>query len=237
MLGDSMRRRQGSGKPQRPKRPKSDSKGFGGSWWPLDWGWGRWALTVVVLTGVCFGVGYLLALFVLFPVPAEAAAGVPTPDVVGHTLEDARGALVKAGLAVGTLDTLNGSEAPGTVLAQAPLPGQQLRGGATVTLSISAGLARVHVPPLRGMNRTDAVALLDSLGLHAMSTRNLSPLPVGQVVQSAPEAGAAVARGDTVRLTVSEGPPLVPAPMPGLDTTPQLQGFDAASPGGEGRGS
>lgn len=235
MLGDSMRRRQTTRKPRGPRRPRGGSGG--GSGGPLSWGWGRWVLTVVVLVGVCFGVGYLLALYVLFPVPAEAAAGVPMPDVVGHTLAEARGAVEKAGLTIGGLDTLNGSQAPGTVLAQAPLPGQQLRAGAAVTLAISAGPAPVRVPPLRGMNRADATALLDSLGLASASTQNLSPLPVGQIVQSTPAAGAAVARGDTVQLTVSSGPPVVPTPVPGLDTMPQPAGPGVAGPAGEGRGS
>jgi beta-lactam-binding protein with PASTA domain len=132
---------------------------------------------------------------------------------------------------------LNGSQAPGTVLAQAPLPGQQLRGGAAVTLAISGGVASVRVPPLRGMIQLDAVALLDSLGLATASARDLSPLPVGQVVQSTPEAGTPVARGDTIHLTVSEGPPLMPAPVPGLDTTPQPVGPGAGGPGEEGQGS
>lgn len=235
MLGDSLRRRQGPRKPPHKRRLRGALEGVWNR--PLSWGWGRWALTVVVLAGVCFGVGYLLALYVLFPVPAEAAAGVPMPDVVGHTLDDARVAVEKAGLTVGALDTLNGRRAPGTVLAQAPLPGQQLRAGAAVTLAVSGASVPVSVPPLRGMSRADAVALLDSMGLVVASTQGLSPLPVGQVAESAPEAGAAVAPGDTVHLTVSAGPPAIPAPTPGLDTTPQLGRPGAGLSGGEGHGS
>ncbi len=233
MLGDSLRRRQG---PNKSPRPRKARRPRGGSGWLFDWGWGRWVLTVLGLTAGCFGVGYLLALYVLFPVPAEAAAGVPMPNVVGQTLDEARGVVEKAGLTVGALDTLNGSQAPGSVLAQAPLPGQQLRAGGTVTLAISDGPAPVRVPPVRGMSRADAVALLDSLGLNTAATRSLSPLPVGQVAQSTPAAGGAVARGDTVHLVVSQGPPLIPTPTTGLDTTPQpvLPGGGAA--GGEGHG-
>lgn len=242
MLGDSLRRRKGSGgKPPRPPKSRRGRglggwRGWGGSGGPLGWGPGRWALTVVALIGVCFGVGYLLALYVLFPVPAEAAAGVPMPDVVSHTLEQARATVEKAGLTIGALDTLNGSQAPGTVVAQAPLPGQQLRAGAAVDLAISAGPAPVRVPPLRGMTRADAVAMLDSLGLASASDGGLSPLPVGQIARSTPDAGAAVARGDTVHLTVSEGPPVIPTPTPGLDTTSQPVPPGGGMPGGGERG-
>lgn len=234
MLGDSLRRRQGDSKRRRLRLRLPRFTGGSGNG-PLGWGWGRWVLTAVVLTGVCFGLGYVLALYVFFPVPAEAAAGVPAPDVVGRTLEEANMAVGKAGLVVGSLDTLNGERPVGTVLAQAPLPGQQLRAGAALALAISAGPAPVRVPPLRGMDRVDALALLDSLGLPATSARGMSALPVGQVVQSTPDAGTAVARGDTIHLTVSEGPPLARLPTPGFDTTSTLES-GMASPGGERRG-
>ncbi len=108
MLGDSLRRRQG---PNKSPRPRKARRPRGGSGWLFDWGWGRWVLTVLGLTAGCFGVGYLLALYVLFPVPAEAAAGVPMPNVVGQTLDEPRVVVEKAGLTVGALDTLNGSQA------------------------------------------------------------------------------------------------------------------------------
>jgi beta-lactam-binding protein with PASTA domain len=238
MLGDSLRRRQGAPKRKRLRLPRLrlPRRGGGSGGGPLGWGWGRWVLTAIVLMGVCFGVGYLLALYVFFPVPAEAAAGVPAPDIVGHTLEEAGNAVGKVGLTVGPLDTLNSDQPAGTVLAQAPLPGQQLRAGAAMALAISAGPAAVRVPPLRGFDRADAVALLDSLGLSAASTQGLSPLPVGQVVQSTPAAGTSVARGDTVHLTVSIGAPVTQLPTPGLDTLPP-PGPGMVGVGGKGRGS
>lgn len=221
MLGDSMRRRRSKAarpvkdRPSPPPRPARTR------------GWVAWLGLAAGVTAASFGVGYLLAVFVLFPAPADAAAGAPTPDVRGRTLEEADAMLRAQGLAVDTPVRLASSEEEGTVIAQTPLPGQRLRSGAAVQLVLSRGPARFRVPPLRGMDVEQATALLQQLDFEVSRRQEASALAAGLVVETVPEEGSQVTPPAELMLVVSTGPP---APL--LPTASDTLPFRSARPGG-----
>ncbi len=68
------------------------------------------------------------------------------------------------------------------------------------------------VPNVTGRSLADAQAALAAVELESSINREASDAPVNQVVRQDPGAGATVHEGDTIRLTVSDGPDPVTIP-------------------------
>ncbi|MFZ2502121.1 MAG: PASTA domain-containing protein, partial [Nocardioides sp.] len=80
-----------------------------------------------------------------------------------------------------------------------------------VSLVISVGKPQVPVPgTLIGLNRRDAKAALDALGLKVRFEEVQDDAPLGQVVRTDPAAGVEVSVGATVTAYYSDGPETVP---------------------------
>lgn len=104
---------------------------------------GIFALSAIVM----FGVGYLLAVRVLFPPPPEPENGIAVPSVTGMTVKQAQDALRALSLRLTEVTEIEHPSVPeGLVIAQSPLAGQQLRELAAVRVAISAGPAKVPAP-------------------------------------------------------------------------------------------
>jgi serine/threonine-protein kinase len=135
------------------------------------------------------------------------------PSLIGISLEAASSSVASAGLVVGTVVTQNSDAFPAnTIASQSPEAGTQLTAGSTVTLIVSSGQARVTVPDVDGLSQTQATAKLTDAGLVAEVTPVYSGLPSGIVVSQGPTAGAAVAEGSSVAISVSRGPAPVRVP-------------------------
>jgi len=107
---------------------------------------GIFTLSAVVM----FGIGYLIAVRVLFPPPPEPEDGIAVPSLIGMTVDQAHNALRAVSLRLTEVTEIEHPSVPeGLVIAQSPLPGQQLRELAPVRIAISAGPARVDIvlPP------------------------------------------------------------------------------------------
>jgi eukaryotic-like serine/threonine-protein kinase len=209
MLGDSVRRRQ----PQRRggrSGSRSDSR--------------NWPRTLVLLAAalvVPFAVGYIVAVQVLFP-PSQAtgAGGTPVPDLIGRSVGEAHRDLVAAGLGDMPTTELPHPEVPaGRIIAQSPLPGQQLLSGSTVRVAVSSGPARVLVPDVLGFSADRAESLLRRSGFQVTRAVLESPAPAGRVIRTEPEPGTASTLPTNVNLIVSSGPPAEPETGAFPDTT------------------
>ncbi|NIX38720.1 MAG: PASTA domain-containing protein, partial [Gemmatimonadetes bacterium] len=122
-------------------------------------------MLAAIIGVVSFGVGYLLSTLVLFPRPETAGAGVPVPELYDQTLSDAEATLRELGLELGDVRELTSATTDsGRVLAQDPVPGQQLLPGASVAVGVSAGAPELRVPPLAGLGQATARDLLETLG-------------------------------------------------------------------------
>ncbi len=216
MLGDSLRRRK-KRRPKRkketPERAKPARREAGAT---PDWA--RWLGFAVGVVLASFLIGYALAVFVLFPVPATASAGLTVPDVVGLPLDEAEREIATVGLTTTDPMWLAAAVDSGRVIAQSPLPGQHLREGASVQLAVSTGPAPVRIPPVRGMDHEQARALLEELGFEVSRRQAVAALPEGRVVATQPEVGTALHPPAPVLLTVSAGPPPAAPVVP--DTLP-----------------
>jgi beta-lactam-binding protein with PASTA domain len=116
-------------------------------------------------------------------------------------------------MAVAVTSTLTSpSVAAGRVMAQEPMPGQEVTRGAMVHLIMSSGPARRRVPDLAKLDLDEAKALLGRFGFTVVVTSVIDPSYEGKILKVEPAPGADVPLPATVRLTVSAGPPKVTAP-------------------------
>jgi beta-lactam-binding protein with PASTA domain len=209
MLGDSVRRRQS-------RRTSASKRAPGRRNWP------RFMAMLAAALVVPFGVGYLLAVYVLFPpTTAAGAGGTPVPDLVGRTVGEAHRELVTVGLGDMPSTEIPHPDVPeGRIIAQSPLPGMQLRAGSTVRVAVSGGRARVVIPDVLGFSAERAESLLQRAGFQVTRSVMESPAAAGRVIRTDPEPGQARTLPSSVTLIVSSGPPAQPQPGALPDTIP-----------------
>ena len=153
-----------------------------------------------------FLAGYLIAVYVMFPPPAAPEDGIPVPDIKGMSVGSARDRLQPLGLNIGdTLSVPHSTVAPGLIVAQSPLAGQQLRAGGHVHVGLSSGLPSATVPELIGLGARRAANLLERLGFEVDQTLEASDRPNGTVIRSVPETGVRKPLPARVLLVVSTG--------------------------------
>lgn len=209
MLGDSLRRRRGPDRSpgndldrprRRPRRPRCSGGALAS--------WQKWLIAALVIGFGSFGVGYLLSTQVLFPRPDTAGTGIVTPSLYGERRDAAERAIREAGLEVGeVIELASAATERGRVLAQDPIPGQQLRRGAAVSMAVSAGRPELTVPPVAGMRQSTARELLEGVGFEVAVQLTEGRAMEGVVLGTRPEAGMARTLPAVVTLLVSSGAP------------------------------
>ncbi len=222
-LGSSLRRRRSQARPGTGRAPRSEAdRDPGGD--P-----GRFALLVVLVSVVALGFGYLGATHVLFPAPAPPPDLVKVPDVRGELLAEARASFEDAGLQVAEVEELRHPQADsGSVVGQAPLPGQLASRGDSVRLTVSLGPERRRVPEVTGLRADRALTVLESTGLLVQVDSVEDNHPRGRIIQVAPEEGTEVTLPGSVTVTVSLGPPEVEVPaLLGLSEAEARDSLDA----------
>jgi eukaryotic-like serine/threonine-protein kinase len=162
---------------------------------------------------VLAGVALVLA---LAAVAAYAIVPKPTsvPDLRGDTLEEAKSALKREGLAVGDINhQFHDVATLGTVYGTDPDPGTSVKKGAKVTLLVSKGPQLFAVPDIIGKPVDDAKAMMSAAGftLSVGSKKHDDTVPKGAVVSYGPPREQAK-RGTSFAAVVSEGPELVAVP-------------------------
>jgi beta-lactam-binding protein with PASTA domain len=136
-------------------------------------------------------------------VSLAASRLVAVPDVAGQPLARATATLRNAGLRVGEVDTATARGEPSSVLRQTVAAGERVKPGTSVGLVVARGTVRV--PDLAGRTPAEAATLLRQANLSRGAVDSLaSERPVGTVVRQAPAAGAEVAPGSTVALTLAQ---------------------------------
>ncbi|MFF2023584.1 Stk1 family PASTA domain-containing Ser/Thr kinase [Streptomyces sp. NPDC058171] len=139
---------------------------------------------------------------------------VRVPDVTDRTLAVARKEITAAGLEPGMVtDAFDTTVPRGEVISTDPAAGTERRAGSAVALTLSRG-APVEVPELEGKGLKAAQEALAELGLKSeiAPERVTAKVPAGEVAQQFPRARSEVAEGDTVTLTLSEGPEMIEVP-------------------------
>lgn len=135
-------------------------------------------------------------------------------DLVGTRADDAVAALEQAGFAVPEPKGSYDDAVPRDhVVSISQEPGASLPVGTEVVVTVSQGPAPVKILSVVGVPVSDARAQLEADGLRVEEQQDFSEqYPLGTVMAQSPAPGTDGFRGDTVTVTVSQGPPLVEVP-------------------------
>ncbi|MGW7056376.1 Stk1 family PASTA domain-containing Ser/Thr kinase [Streptomyces sp. NPDC054887] len=139
---------------------------------------------------------------------------VKVPDVRGLPLARARAELKEAALAPGIVTKTFRSDVPqGSVVSTDPRAGVERHPDSAIAILVSKG-SPVDVPDVVGESLRDATSELEEAGLtvKVASGRVTSPHEAGSVAEQSADEGDRLAEGDTVTLTVSKGPRMIPVP-------------------------
>jgi serine/threonine-protein kinase len=151
------------------------------------------------------------------------------PDLTGLSKSAAEHALDNDGLKWKVTEVASQTVAAGEVASTDPPSGRPVADGATVTLDVSSGPARVAVPDVTGLSQSAATDKLTSLGftVTVASQTQSSNVPSGEVAGYSPTGTAT--QGSTVTLVLSSGPGQAVVPdVTGMnidDATAKLEGL------------
>ncbi|HKU57358.1 MAG TPA: Stk1 family PASTA domain-containing Ser/Thr kinase [Gaiellaceae bacterium] len=130
---------------------------------------------------------------------------VPVPDVKGEQWSDAQAALVNAGLKPVKFG-VPGATA-GKVTATDPPAGKSVPEGTKVRVNVMNGPVTAPVPGVVGLTLSDATAKLQAAGFKANPSYVDNTAAANTVVSQSPAPGTNEAKGTSVNLNVSNGPP------------------------------
>ena len=147
------------------------------------------------------------------------------PDLIGMSQEEAEAELEEARLRLGDVSSENSEEDEGTIISQAPEPGEEVDRRSRVDIIVSAGPEPVRVPSVIGQTEQTAIDEIEAAGLQAEVLTASSDETEGTVIAQDPEAGAEAAPGDVVTITVSEGVEEQPMPDVSGQDADEAQAF------------
>ena len=129
------------------------------------------------------------------------------PSVAGLTVDEARNVLSDSGLSAGSVQDETSSSPRGEVLRSKPDAGRFVGEGAPVDLIVSAGPPELTMPDVIGRDPSDALAVLNQLGLTRV---RVDSQPGGSglmtVMAQQPTAGTGLRLTDRVILRVGSRP-------------------------------
>ncbi len=144
---------------------------------------------------------------------SSGAPFVAIPSILGYTSADAQRELANAKLR-NRIVARFGSEPKDQVVAVAPPPGQQLREGGLVTLTVSKGQPPARVPNVVSMSVDDAREALRKLGLtlNIVDKQVSDAIPQDTIMSQAQAPDSEADRGSAVDVMVSLGPTTASVP-------------------------
>ncbi|HKD94447.1 MAG TPA: Stk1 family PASTA domain-containing Ser/Thr kinase [Gaiellaceae bacterium] len=135
---------------------------------------------------------------------------VSVADVKGQQWSVAQQTLHNQGL--NPVEHLVPGNTKGQVTATDPPSGKSVPVGTTIRVNVMSGPAQGTVPGVVGLNIQDAEAKVRAAGFNPNPSYVDSNAPAGQVVSQTPVPNSTEAKGTTVNLKVSNGPPQVTVP-------------------------
>ncbi len=142
-------------------------------------------------------------------------------DLIGKTIEEVR----QNEEEYGQFEIIEGDTLPsesyeaGKIISQDPVAGREVKGNLQITVDISAGMPTINMKDVVNMESRTAKLLIDAMGLELdveYTYASSDSITAGNVISSDPAEGVPLTRGETVTLTVSNGPEVKPVAMPSL---------------------
>ncbi len=151
----------------------------------------------------------------------QAAAGgsyVTVPDVSGLPVTRAANVLAEVGLELGKQNQVRNDRVPEYhVIVQSPRPGEVVRAGHKITLTISQGRQFESAPGFLGKKLQDALGEIESTRLVAGSIARIpDSRPADTILSQDPPPNKPVPVGGEIHLLVSSGPEKKSLMMPSL---------------------
>ena len=130
-----------------------------------------------------------------------------TPKVVGSAEEEARNAIAKSNLAVGTIERQYSAKVPaGQVISQSVKAGEQVPQGTTVDFTVSRGPRPIDIPNVVGLDYETGFGKMTRLGFLVAKEEEFSnSVPKGKIISQWPHSDKARHKGDLMILHVSKG--------------------------------
>ncbi len=158
---------------------------------------------VIVFTSIVLLTGYLTMIFII------RGKQVMVPEIKGLMLENAKQTCSANGLYLEEKGRIYDENLPeGSVTAQEPLPGEYVKKGRRIFVTVSSGLKMISVPDLKDQNLRQAGILLSQSGLKMGSLQaqvNSKDSPKGCVLAQNPPPNLDVKRNTAVEVLVSLG--------------------------------
>ena len=126
---------------------------------------------------------------------------VVVPDVTGRAFDEVKAELEGLGLVVKKTKDYSRDVPEGLVVSSDPIAGNEVSYGGTVTILVSQGPPLVEVPYLIDMQREEAIAALEGLGLVA-DVQEGDVTPLNRVYNQTPDSGTMVPEGSTVTISI-----------------------------------
>jgi eukaryotic-like serine/threonine-protein kinase len=164
---------------------------------------GQYLLLVLAASLLAFAVSTLTTTRIL-----RRVSVVDVPDVVGKSVDAARGLLRVQRLSLDIIEFRFDSRLPADqVISQDPPAGSAVKSGRIVRVVVSRGSQSLKVPGLVGLEAREANVALSQKGLHpGRISRMYSDTPKNQVLAQWPAPGEESYPGRSVSLLVSAGP-------------------------------
>ncbi|MBS6954864.1 MAG: PASTA domain-containing protein [Enterocloster asparagiformis] len=175
---------------------------------------GKWPFWIKVLIGV--GIAAVTALAVVLvalpqrvltpSAPTTEAGKTRVPNMVNLSFDDARKLAGEAGLEVLIGDKDYDDQVPeNKVLRQEIKHGELAEAGATIQLTISAGIRKTYVPNVIGMESEAARKLLDEAGLIPVTEEKEYRAAPGTVAEQSMEPEQECTTGTEIKIIISKG--------------------------------
>jgi serine/threonine-protein kinase len=168
-----------------------------------------WLLALLLVAGALVG-GWFA--YQGFQDQLSQAKPVAVPDVKGLPERLAVRQINDAGLEELIIRAPDNEAKQGNVFKQDPQPGEKIERGNFVTITVSEGKPKTHVPNVVGKSRDEAVAEIVGAKLKANVVPVNSLKPVNEVLAQAPKPGTELIENATVRINVSKGPKPITIP-------------------------
>ena len=144
----------------------------------------------------------------------EEEGNIKVPDLLGMTEDEAAEALKKQNLGYKVIGTESSSKyAEGQVCNQSPKSGKKVTENSTVKITISSGEGSKSIPNVIGATEADATKSLQAAGYKVnVSYGHSSTVAAGQVISQSPDSSQKGQAGDTITISVSQGPDEIDMP-------------------------
>ena len=136
---------------------------------------------------------------------------ITVPPVTGQSVAGAKAVLRKYGLRVAAATKKVGSASlqVGAVAGTTPSAGTSWPENRVVYVEVAAG---IPMPPLAGQNISDVQSWAGQNNVQLNVQQTANSAAAGTIISQSVPAGTPVSPGETVTVTVSQGPPQVPIP-------------------------